>query len=149
MFQFPSSTRLSEPSDQVVNRSLPPFSNSAKAAPIGLVKTLIKRGQPHAKHFLWRTFVVGPKLLFTSRISGKCAAIMMLMCTPSLLFCSILTFPALMFQSPQQHAYFYFSKVLDQDPSRWIVLLLAGICALLSLAAPARMPTPHISVSYY
>lgn len=113
------------------------------------METLINRGLPHAKHFLWLTFVVGPKLLFTSRISGKCAAIMMIMCSPSLLFCSILTFPALIFQSPQQQAYFYFSKVLDQDPTRWIVLLLAGICALLSLAVPASMQPPRISVSYY
>jgi hypothetical protein len=73
---------------------------------------------------------------------------MMAMCAPSLLCCSILTIPALLFQSPQQHAYYYFSKVLNEDPTRWMVLLLAGVCAILSLAIPATMPAPRVESPY-
>ena len=88
-------------------------------------------------------FIRGPKVLLTSRISCKCAAVMSIMCLPSLLCCFLLTIPGLIFQSPQQHAYFYFSKVLNEDPSRWICLLLAGTCALISLAIPAILPGPR------
>jgi len=93
-------------------------------------------------------FIYGPRQLLTSRISMKCAALMVAMCSPSLLFCSILTIPALLFRSPEQHAYFYFGKLLNEDPSRWLVLLLAGVCALMSLAIPAALLTPGSSPSH-
>jgi hypothetical protein len=102
-------------------------------------------GLAHAMRLLVLSFINGPKRLLTSRISGKCAAVMLALCSPSLLFCAVLTIPALLFQSPQQHAYFYFSRVLEQDPTRWIVLLLAGICTVISLAIPATMPGPAVS----
>ncbi|MEI7910029.1 MAG: hypothetical protein WCK77_10370 [Verrucomicrobiota bacterium] len=109
--------------------------------------------QPAAGHGFSRAlgllkliFISGPAVLVTSQISVKCAAAMMVMCAPSLLFCSILTFPALVFSSPQQNAYFYFAKVLEQDPTRWVVLLLTGLCVLLSLALPATMESPDNSL---
>jgi hypothetical protein len=79
-------------------------------------------------------------MLLTSRISAKCATMMTALCMPSLLFCATLTIPALIFQSPEQQEYFYFSKVLNEDPTRWLALLLAGACALFSLAVPAALP---------
>jgi len=109
----------------------------------GDIQNAASHGLPRPMQLMRLMFIIGPKLLLTSRISGKCAAVMMMLCTPSLLFCSILTIPGLLFQSPQQHAYFYFAKMLDQDPGRWIVLLLAGACALLALAIPATMPAPR------
>jgi hypothetical protein len=99
-------------------------------------------------HYLRLTFFSGPKVLLTSRISGKCAFIMALMCMPSLLFCFMLTVPGLIFQSPHQQAYFYFSKVLDEDPYRWIVLCLAGICTLMALAVPATMRESNVRIRY-
>ena len=107
-----------------------------------------RQGFSLVRHLLHLTFVSGPKLLLTSRITGRCAAAMAIMCAPALLFCSILTIPALLFQSPQQHAYFYFSRVLEQDPTRWVVLVLAGLCAIMSLAVPATMQNPQSSVGY-
>ncbi len=89
------------------------------------------------KNYLRLNFIEGPKRLFTSRINGKCAALMAMMCSPSLLLCSVLTLPGLIFQNPQQNAYFYFANVVNQDPSRWAVLLLAGICVVMSMALPA------------
>ena len=93
-------------------------------------------------HFLKMLLFIGPRQLLTSRISGKCAAAMVVMCTPSLLCSAILTIPAMLFQSPQQHAYFYFSRGLEGDPFRWVAMLLAAVCAFLSLAMPAAMPAP-------
>ena len=98
--------------------------------------------------FLKLTFISGPKVLLTAQISVKCAVAMMIMCAPALVFCAMLTFPALVFQSPQQNAYFYFAKVLEQDPTRWIVLALTGVCVILSLALPATMASPRNSPVY-
>ncbi|MCX6873695.1 MAG: hypothetical protein NTW21_07785 [Verrucomicrobia bacterium] len=61
-------------------------------------------------------FCSGPKVLVPSQISVKCAVAMVAMCAPALLFRTLLTLPALIFQSSQQHACFYFAKVPDKDP---------------------------------
>lgn len=103
----------------------------------------VSRGLPRVLRYLKLTFFSGPKVLLTSRISVKCATVMTLMCAPSLLFCSLLTLPALIFESPQQNAYYEFSTVINTDPLRWIVLLMASACALMSLAIPATMPRPR------
>lgn len=112
------------------------------------VKTAARRSLPHVVHYLRLTFLSGPKQLLTSRISGKCATVMTMMCAPSLLFCAILTLPALIFQSPQQNAYFHFAKAINDDPTRWIVLTLAAVCAVMSLAVPATMPAPSAPNQY-
>lgn len=98
--------------------------------------------------YLRLMFFSGPKVLLTSRISAKCAIVMSIMCMPSLIFCFILTVPGMIFQSPHQHAYFYFSKVINEDPSRWFALLLAGACSLMSLAIPATMTQPTLPIRY-
>jgi hypothetical protein len=107
-----------------------------------------KRHLPQVRHGLKLIFIRGPKQLLTSRISAKCAAIMVLMCSPSLLFCALLTLPAMIFQAPYQNSYFYFARMLENDPSRWFVLALTGICAILSLLAPATLPEP-VETSLY
>lgn len=94
------------------------------------------------------TFISGPWLLMTSRLSRKNASMMILLCAPALLFCGMMTIPELIFQSPQQQAYFYFSRVLNDDPVRWIGLVLAGICALIALAVPASNSDTYKSVRY-
>jgi hypothetical protein len=97
------------------------------------------------KDCLRLTFISGPKVLFTSQISAKCAASMVLMCAPAMLFSVILTLPAVIFQSPQQNAYYHFARVLEDDPARWIALFLGGVCAILSLALPAIMAPPRVT----
>jgi len=115
----------------------PPWSSAAQTT---------SHGRPSVLEFLKLTFISGPKVLLTSQISLKCALAMIIMCMPALLMCSILTLPALVFQSPEQNGYFYFAKVLEQDPARWIGLLLAGLCVILSLALPATMAGPGDSM---
>lgn len=94
-------------------------------------------------HLLKLVFISGPWVLLTSQISVKCATVMMIMCAPALFFSAMLTVPALVFKSPQQNAYYHFARVLEEDPTRWIALLLTGLCVLLSLALPATMAKPR------
>lgn len=121
----PPSTTHSSPSSQAIGRSI-----------------------PSAGRFLRSVFFFGPKQLFTSRISIKCAGFIAALCAPSLLCCSLLTIPAFLFQSPEQHAYYYFSQLINEDPTRWLVIFLATVCAILSLAVPAFMPPPRFSTDY-
>lgn len=92
--------------------------------------------------------ISGPRLMLTSRLSNKHATLMILLCVPALLFCSMLIFPALIFQSPQQQAYFYFAQILNQDPIRWIILALTGFCAVTALAVPAMVPRSFTAIRY-
>ncbi len=92
---------------------------------------------------LW-VMVDGPKRLFTSKISGKCAAWIALLCSPSLLACALLSLPALIFQSPSQNAYFHFGRVVEQDPTRWLVFALAAVCVLIAPTLPATMEGPDL-----
>ena len=123
---------------------------STNHAPLRLAakKQPARHGIARLARFLRPLFLTGPKVLLTSRISGKCAFVMTLMCLPALLFCFIITVPGIIFQSPHQQAYYYFSRVLNEDPTRWIAWFLAGICALLSLVIPATMPAPIQPIRY-
>jgi hypothetical protein len=98
--------------------------------------------RPSLWHILRLVFYRGPKVLLTSQISEECAVSMIVMCSPALLFSALLTLPQLIFRSPRQQAYYYFSQVLDQDPTRWVVLILVSVCVIVSLALPAVMPKP-------
>ncbi|MES2922533.1 MAG: hypothetical protein V4819_13355 [Verrucomicrobiota bacterium] len=93
-------------------------------------------------------FVSGPWLLMTTRLTTKHAFLMILLCVPALLFSSMLILPAIIFQSPQQQAYFYFSQMLNQDPTRWIILGLTGFCSVTALAIPAMIPKPFTAIRY-
>lgn len=124
-----------------------PMSTTHTSTRIRRKKSVTGHGLSCVKYYLWLTFISGPKVLLTSQISGKCAFIMTLMCAPSLLFCFMLTVPELIFQSPHQQAYFYFSMVLNEDPCRWIILIVAGICSLMSLAVPVTMRDPNSPIT--
>lgn len=100
------------------------------------------------KRLMHLTFISGPWLLLTSRLSAKTASLMIMLCVPALLFCALLTIPGLLFDSPEQHAYYQFAKALDQDPTRWIILAITGICTLVALAIPATTARPMTAVRY-
>ena len=92
------------------------------------------------------TFISGPILLFTSRLSVKSASIMIMLCVPTLLLTAVLTIPPLLFTSPDQNAYFQFAHTINSDPTRLLVLALAGICTVLALAIPASAPGPFTAI---
>ncbi len=100
------------------------------------------------KRLLHITFISGPWLLLTSRLSAKAASLMIMLCVPALLFCALLTIPGFLFESPEQNAYYQFAKALDQDPTRWIILAVTGLCTLTALAIPATTVRPNIAVRY-
>jgi len=121
------------------------MSLTLKPAKSRQLKTALRGGlftAKEIKRLLRLTFISGPWLMFTSQLSIKSAVLMMMLCTPALLFSSMLTIPALLFPSPQQQAYFYFARVLDQDPTRWIILALTAICTVIALAVPAVAENP-------
>jgi hypothetical protein len=101
-------------------------------------------GQFSAKH-LATMILLGPQRLLTSRISRKCAALMVFLCSPSLLFAAALTIPALLFQSPNQQAYFYFGQLIQREPMNWLVMPLVAACALSALIMPAALPEPRVT----
>ncbi len=92
------------------------------------------------------TFISGPFLLFTTRLSSKNASIMIMLCIPALLLAAVLTIPSMLFDSPEQNAYYEFAHAIDGDPTRLIILGLAGICAILALAVPATAPKPITAI---
>jgi hypothetical protein len=92
------------------------------------------------------TFISGPFLLFTTRLSIKHATIMMLLCAPALLLVFLTTVPALIFNMPEQRAYYEFATILIKDPVQFAVLPLAALCALIALAVPAIAPQPFTAV---
>ncbi len=94
------------------------------------------------------TFVSGPYLLLTSRLSAKSASMMILLCAPALLLTAMLTIPALLFPSPQQQAYFYFAQMINQDPTRWVILAFAAVCSILALAVPATDSKSSMAARY-
>jgi hypothetical protein len=92
------------------------------------------------------TFVSGPRLLFTTRLSIKSASIMILLCAPALFLVLLTTVPSLIFDSPEQRAYYEFANILVKDPVQFAVLPLAALCALIALAVPATAPRPFTAV---
>lgn len=92
-------------------------------------------------------FIVGPCTLLTSGLNFKSAAMMIMLCVPALLFCGMLTIPAILFTSPQQNAYFYFAVGLNHDPIRFLGLLLACTSTLVALAVPAAQDS-YASAEY-
>ena len=84
-------------------------------------------------------------VLISSQITGLCATLMIFLCLPSLLYCAMLTVPGLLFRSPEQHAYYYFARILNEDPGRWIILVVATVCTIIAMALPATMPEKAVS----
>jgi hypothetical protein len=92
------------------------------------------------------TFISGPFLLFTTRLSIRHAAMMILLCTPALILVSFLTIPTFLFSSPEHHAYYEFANILTKDPAQWFILPFAALCSMIALAVPATASKPFTAV---
>jgi hypothetical protein len=82
-------------------------------------------------------FITGPRMMFTARLSKKTAALMMALSTPSIFCLALFTIPAFLFHRPEHQAYFQFANLLELDPMRWLAVILAAICAIISIGLPA------------
>ena len=114
---------------------LPDFvsSRSAGSTPLHVAARLVRL-----------TFISGPWLLLTSRLSAKSAALMTLLCAPALLQTALVTVPAMIFQSPQQHAYFHFARILEQNPVQWPMLALVAACMVIALPTTEARPSTAV-----
>ncbi|MES2475832.1 MAG: hypothetical protein V4640_08630 [Verrucomicrobiota bacterium] len=78
-----------------------------------------------------------PRRLLTSHLNARSASILLLLCAPPLLLTAAMSLPSLIFASPEQNAYFYFGKIINQDLSSSFALWMAAICLLFAVALPA------------
>lgn len=78
-----------------------------------------------------------PKRMFTSSLSFRNAALLTLLCMPPLLLFAATCLPSLIFNSPDQNAYFYFARGLNHDLTGSVSLWMAALCLILALALPA------------
>lgn len=79
--------------------------------------------------------------MFTSHQDLRSATILTLLCVPPLLLFAAINLPSLVFDSPEQNAYFYFARGLSQDLSNSVSLWMAALC----LVVAVTMPAPHDS----
>ncbi len=110
-----------------------PTSNPAT----GRVSNNRKQPEKPASTGISRLAAFTPRRMFTSRLSGRNAAILMMLCAPPLLLFAAMNVPALIFESPEQQAYFYFARSLNQELSSSFALWLAGLCLLFAMLLPA------------
>ncbi|MES2657868.1 MAG: hypothetical protein V4689_04575 [Verrucomicrobiota bacterium] len=92
------------------------------------------------------TFITGPRKMFTSRMSSRCATYIMLLCLPAIALFLAITLPPIIFQSPDQKAYFYFATTLSRDLSSGYILALSVLCMFVAMALPAAEPDPYTAV---
>jgi hypothetical protein len=87
--------------------------------------------------FARAAFVTTPRKLFRSKLSNRSSSFMMLLCIPAIALFISATVPEMIFQSPQQEAYFYFARTLSQDLTNGFVLALSVICMMIAFVLPA------------
>ena len=92
--------------------------------------------------------VTGPRKLFRSRLSTRSSSFIMLLCIPAIALFVLATVPTMIFQSPEQAAYFHFARTLSQDLSSGFVLALSVLCMIFAFVLPAAEPDPYSAVRH-
>jgi hypothetical protein len=92
--------------------------------------------------------VSGPRKILSSRLSTRSSSFIMLLCVPAIVLFVLATVPTMIFQSPEQAAYFYFARTLSQDLSGGIVLALSALCMIFAFVVPAAEPDPYSAVRH-
>lgn len=99
------------------------------------LRTFLFSGQSAAR--VLRLILSGPRHLITSGLTAKSAALMILLCIPTLLVVAMITLPGMLFTSQQNEAYHFFARNLNHDLNNWAVLAVVAAFSLASLAVPA------------
>ena len=55
---------------------------------------------------------------------------------PSLALIAFMTVPAFLFYTPEHKSYYYFSKGIENEPLRWVSIILATACTMTAFAYP-------------
>lgn len=92
------------------------------------------------------TFVVGPRVLFTSRISKHCATLMTSLTVPAFFLTGLTILPRLLFTDPEQNTYYYFARAFHLDGMMLLVMMLMVACCLFALTLPAIEEPPALEV---
>lgn len=110
-----------------------PSSNPA----IGRVSNDRKRPETSTSSGISRLATFTARRMFTSTLSGWNATILMMLCAPPLLLFAAMNVPTLIFESPDQQAYFYFARSLNQELASSYALWLAALCLVFAVLIPA------------
>ncbi|MEO5916331.1 MAG: hypothetical protein ABIS50_18985 [Luteolibacter sp.] len=122
------------------------MSLTSKPATPRIFKNAFKGGiftLPSLQRLVRLTFITGPRALLTSRLSPRSASYIMLLCLPAIMLYLAMTVPSMLFQSPDQEAYFYFASSLNHDLSSGYMLALSVLCMFVALTLPAASPDPY------
>jgi len=105
----------------------------------------INRKNPQASAIPWiaRLGSFTPRRLFTSQPDLRNAIIIMMLCAPALMLFVGTTVPTMVFESPEQQAYFYFASIFSQDLSSNFFFVFAALCMVIALALPAPKQDSH------
>ena len=93
----------------------------------------------------------GPKQiarrLMNAKLSHRNSSYIMLLCIPAIVLVISTTVPTMIFQSPQQGAYFYFARTLSLDLSSGYILGLSVLCMFVAFVLPAVDQDPYASAN--
>lgn len=98
------------------------------------------------KRFAYLALFTGPRKLLSSQLSTRSSSFIMLLCIPAIALFVLATVPTMIFQSPEQAAYFYFARTLSQDLSSGFVLALSVLCMIFAFVLPAAEADPYSAV---
>jgi hypothetical protein len=86
--------------------------------------------------FLCDTFLRSPARMLRTPVGKRTAGFMLAGLIPLLAACSLVALPGLIFNHPEQRAYFFFARVLQSDAASLVPFALG----MLSLVAALRFP---------
>lgn len=85
---------------------------------------------------LLRLILSGPRQLITTGLTFKSAALMILLCIPTLLVVAMITVPGILFSAQQNEAYHFFANNLNRDLNNGIVLTVMATFMLAAVMMP-------------
>jgi hypothetical protein len=81
-------------------------------------------------------FIDGPRLLLTGRFTHREAMFIAISALPALLAVALITLPALLFNSPQQNAFYHFGQCLKGENASLIPMVFGVVSSLFSFRFP-------------
>lgn len=100
------------------------------------------------RRFARLVMVTGPRKLMRSQLSARSSSFIMLLCIPAIVLFVLATVPTMIFQSPEQAAYFHFARTLSHDLSSGFVLALSVLCMIVAFVLPAAESDADLTVRH-
>lgn len=98
------------------------------------------------RRFAGLVLITGPRKLMRSQLSARSSSFIMLLCIPAIVLFVLATVPTMIFQSPEQAAYFYFARTLSQDLSSGFILALSVLCMIFAFVLPAAEADSYTAI---